>query len=106
MSAIRLTASQRQQLEACLPAAPGAGFYRRAVALLALDEGQSVGAVADLLGVSRQSVYNWAEAYDHAPGPEALRDHYGGGRPSLWTRSLQRLLQGQASVHNGSNKPE
>jgi transposase len=64
------------------------------MALLALDEGQSVGEVAEFLGVSRQSVYNWADAFESAPRPEALRDHYGGGRPSLWTRSMQRLLQG------------
>jgi transposase len=36
---------------------------RRAQGLLWLDDGQSVTAVADLLLVSRQTVYNWVEAF-------------------------------------------
>lgn len=93
MSEIQLTAAQRQALRACLEAPPSTGFYRRAVALLALDEGQPVGAVAELLGVSRQSIYNWVQAYQQSPRPEALRDRYRGGRPTLWTEQRQALLE-------------
>src|SRR5579862_5886871 len=93
MSDIRLTPAQREALRTYLEAPPSTGFYRRAVALLALDEGQAVGTVAELLGVSRQSVYNWARAYRRSPGPEALWDRYGGGRPTLWTPQREALLE-------------
>jgi transposase len=93
MSEIHLTARQRELLQACLETPPSTGFYRRALALLALDEGQSVGEAAELLGVSHQSIYNWMQAYEQSPQPETLRDRYGGGRPSLWTRQLQQVLQ-------------
>ena len=93
MREIRLTVAQQEALRACLGAPPSTGFYRRALALLALDEGQPVAAVAELLGVTRQSIYNWMQAYQHSPKPETLEDHYGGGRPTLWTEQLQALLE-------------
>jgi transposase len=93
MSEIQLTTGQRELLRASLEAPPSTGYYRRALALLALDEGNSVGEVAELLGVSRQSIYNWVQAYEQSPQPDALLDHYGGGRPRLWTKPLERLLQ-------------
>jgi transposase len=43
--------------------------------------------------VTRQSIYNWVRAYQHAPGPEALRDGYAGGRPTLWTKPRRALLR-------------
>jgi transposase len=93
MSEIQLTVGQRELLQACLESPPSTGFYRRALALLALDDGQSVGEVAELLGVSRQSIYNWMRAYQQSPRPESLGDCYGGGRPRLLTGQLERLLQ-------------
>ena len=92
MRELSLTVVQRELLQACLEAPPGAGFSRRALALLALDEGQSVAEVAEWLGVSRQSIYNWWQAFAESSRPETLVDHYGVGRPSLWTRRLERLL--------------
>ena len=62
MRAIHLTIAQRQLLRAGLDAPPRTGFYRRALALLALDEGRSVAEVAELLGVTRQRIYNWRQA--------------------------------------------
>ncbi|HEY0437117.1 MAG TPA: helix-turn-helix domain-containing protein, partial [Phenylobacterium sp.] len=38
-------------------------------------------------------MYHWVQAYERSPRPDALRDHYGGGRPSLWTETLEQLLQ-------------
>jgi transposase len=76
-----------------LDAPPSTGFYRRVLALLALDEGHSVGEVAELLGVSRQSIYNWVQSFEESRRPEVLVDRYGSGRPRLWTRQLERLLQ-------------
>jgi transposase len=63
------------------------------VALLELDRGRCVADVAQALGVTRQSVYNWAYAFGACPAPAALRDQYGGGRPTLWTEKLETLLQ-------------
>ena len=83
MREIQLTVAQRQLLQAGLDSPPSTGFYRRALALLALDEGQSVAEVAELLGVTRQSIYNWRQAYEASPQPESLVDCYGVGRPSL-----------------------
>jgi transposase len=62
------------------------------LALLELDRGKSVAEVADLLRVTRQSVYNWASAFAACPEPAALRDQYGVGRPSAWTQALETLL--------------
>jgi transposase len=83
---------QRRWLQTALKAPPSTGYYRRAAALLALDEGQSVGEVAELLGVSRQSVYNGSQAFAHSPRPETLGDDFGGGRPTLWTEETHALL--------------
>jgi len=92
-SVIRLTTRQRRQIRDRLRAARGAGYCKRLVALLELDGGTPVAAVADLLGVSRQSVYNWADGYRAAADPDALQDRYGGGRPSSWTAELRGLLR-------------
>lgn len=92
MSELRLTAVQRRWLQAALKTPPTPGYYRRALALLALDEGQSVGEVAELLGVSRQSVYNWSQDFAQSPRPETLYDDFGGGRPTVWTEQAQTLL--------------
>jgi transposase len=88
-----LTAAQRRQLRRQLRQPGDVRPYRRAVALLEVGGGQSVAAVAAQLGVSRQSVYNWVEAYRRSPGPQALADGYGPGRPSLWTEELRALLR-------------
>jgi transposase len=94
MSEIRLTPAQRRGLREALRAPPSPAFPRRAVATLALGEGRSVGEVAGLLGVSRQSVYNWLRAFARSPRPESLCEGSGGGRPALWTEAARGLLPG------------
>jgi putative transposase len=93
MSILHLTPSQRRQLRVRLRGTQDASYYRRLLALLELDRGCTVAAVADRLGVTRQSVYHWVACYQRCPRPGALRDHYGVGRPSLWTDALQTLLR-------------
>src|SRR5437016_3291365 len=93
MHGFRLTTAQKHELRTVLHGTPTAPRYRRALALLALDEGRSVIAVAVLVGVSRQTIHNWIAAYERAPGPRALDDHYGAGRPTLWTEDLAALLR-------------
>src|SRR5262245_20430754 len=92
MSIVHLTPWQRRKLRDQLRRAHDAGYYRRLLAVLELDRGKSVAEVADLLRVTRQSVYNWADSFAADPGPAALRDRYGVGRPSVWTAALQALL--------------
>jgi len=92
MRIVQLTPSRRRQLLDQLRHAHDASYYRRLLAVLELDRGQSVAAVADLLRVTRQSVYNWASSFAACPTPRTLEDHYGGGRASVWTEELQALL--------------
>jgi transposase len=60
MTSIELNSKQRFILEKIISAAHDARQVTRAYALLWLDEGDSVEEVAQRLGVSRQSIYNWA----------------------------------------------
>jgi transposase len=99
MGTVQLSSSQRRQLRVQLGETEDAGYYRRLLALLELDRGTSATEVADRLGVARQSVYNWARLFAADPRPAALRDRYGGGRPSVWTDSLQELLQAALGQH-------
>jgi transposase len=46
-----------------------------------------------MLGVTRQSIYNWIEAYSQEYNPTVLRDALRSGRPSLWTEDSQSLLR-------------
>src|SRR5262245_21472509 len=93
MSTLRLTPAQYDQLLCELYATDDASYYRRLLAILELHRGQSVEAVADTLGVTRQTVFNWARAFQAAPWPATLEDRYGPGRPTAWTDDLRALLR-------------
>jgi len=54
--------------------------YRRALSLLELDRGQTYSAVAQLLGVSNNSVSGWAQNYKQE-GLKCLHDKPRSGRP-------------------------
>ena len=67
--------------------------YRRSAALLAVHEGRAVNEVASVLGVTRQTIYNWLNHcvpnrpelnLDDAPRP---------GRPSIGNGTLDQLLE-------------
>jgi transposase len=84
MALITLSARQRSDLEIILTHTPSARQRCRAQALLWLAEGASVGEIAELLHVSRQTIYNWAGQYhDRAELAlvERLRDAPRPGRP-------------------------
>ncbi len=93
MSIVQLTPWQRRKLRSQLRSTDDASYYRRLLSVLELDRGKSVREVADLLRVTRQSVYNWASAFAVDPDPAALQDHYGIGRPSAWNEDLRALLR-------------
>jgi transposase len=63
MAPFQLHPWERRRLLQLLDQTPDATQLRRAQGLLWLDDGQPVTAVADLLLVSRQTVYNWVEAF-------------------------------------------
>ena len=88
----KLSRWQRLRLQRQLKQTHDARLYRRTLAILECSRGQSVARIAQLLGVTRQSVYYWIEAYSQTHDPEALLDDERSGRPSLWTEVLRVLL--------------
>ena len=60
--------------------------------MLELDRGRSATDVAAMLGVTRQSVHNWAAAFAHEPDPLTLRDEDRSGRPALLAEQTGGLL--------------
>ena len=68
MTLIALNGRQRAELEVLVVRTPSAKERCRAQALLWLDAGDAVEDVADLLHVSRQTVYNWVERFQRREG--------------------------------------
>lgn len=89
-----LTAKQRKQLERTLHRTCDARVYRRALAVLEVSRGMSVDEVAQMLSVSRQSVYNWISQFESDEWAVSLADQARSGRPRLWTEQRQAWLQG------------
>lgn len=65
---------------------------RRSQVLLKLDQGESVTALAEEFGVTRQTLYNWKQRWELS-GQESLVDQPRSGRPSLWTQERVEILQ-------------
>ena len=87
MSRFKLKYWQRRRLLEQLRTTIEASTYRRTLAVLELDRGRTVAEVAEMLGVTRQSVYNWAAAFEQDHAPESLADDPRSGRPRRCTRS-------------------
>lgn len=83
MAKRRLTDDERQHLQAVArDQPPDSREGWRARALLALDGGATVAATARALGVSRQTIYDWASRLDRDGEPAArLADAPRSGRP-------------------------
>lgn len=93
MEGLKLTSRQRQRLRKQLKEAQDARLYRRTLAVLEVDRGRSIAQVAQTLGVTRQSVYNWVASYAQSRDPCALQDEPHPGRPSFWNEDHQALLR-------------
>jgi transposase len=93
MSRLSLTPWQRQRLRRQLVETADARLLRRTLAVLEYDFGRSAADIARMLGVTRQSVYNWIEAYNEAHDPQALQDQAGRGRHPLLDEDQQHLLE-------------
>jgi DNA-binding transcriptional ArsR family regulator len=63
MALLALSDRQRGELEDIVSHTPWAKERCRAQALLRIADGSDVGAVAELLQVSRQTVYNWLSRF-------------------------------------------
>src|SRR3954467_11428018 len=87
-----LTAKQRFRLRETRNGTDDADILRRSLAILQLDQGASVAAVAAQLGVTRQTIYNWLDRYLRAPTPRALRDHRGHAHVTAWDEALLAVL--------------
>lgn len=77
MSQFHLTTWQRHRLRRQLAEAEDVRLYRRTLAVLEFDYGRTVADIARMLGVTRQTVYNWVEAYTEIGDPRALEDNHG-----------------------------
>lgn len=93
MSHLNLTHWQRQRLRRQLVETSDARLLRRTLAVLEYDYGRPAADIARMLGVTRQTVYNWIEAYREAHDPEALQDQTGRGRRPLLDEDQQHLLE-------------
>jgi transposase len=75
-----------------------AHLYQRTLAVLECGRGQGAPAVAQSLGVTRQSIYNWISRYRRSGQPAALADAPKSGRPRQADEAVEALLQALMSV--------
>jgi transposase len=97
MTSIELNSKQRITLEKIISVSRDARQVMRAYALLWLDEGDSVDEVAQRLGVSRQSVYNWAWRFSQRNDDSfslCLADAPRSGRPCTAKGIIDPLIDG------------
>lgn len=81
---LKLSYKERNTLESILATSHDAKQFPRAQALLWLEEGESIEEVADLVRVSRQTIYNWVERFEQSPEldpAQRLVDGARSGRP-------------------------
>jgi transposase len=95
MDLINLTYDERSELESALFRDISSKEFQRAQAILLIDEGTSIPEVADLLRVSRQTVYNWVARFQSRrsrPVPQRLSDAPRDGRPATISDIIDDLL--------------
>jgi putative transposase len=98
---VQLTESDRAQLKELLrKGSLPVKTYRRAQALLALDQGQTYLAVAALVGVSNLTVATWSQKYCQV-GLAMLPDQPRSGRP----RTIDGLQRAQITALACSEPP-
>jgi transposase len=92
MSGLTLTSRERQILKRQLVETLDARVLRRTLAVSEFDQGRPVQEIAKMLGVTRQSIYNWIAAYRETRSPGALHDRPGRGRQRSLDEDEERLL--------------
>lgn len=92
---VKLSYKERSELEALFKSRASGEIHQRAQALLLLDEAESAAAVAELLRVSRQTVYNWVARFEERTAcalVERLADAPRSGRPVTAKGVIEPLL--------------
>jgi transposase len=92
---IELSYKERSELERVLKSCTKSKVYQRAQALLLLDEGAVVEQVAELLRVSRQTLYNWMDRFEQCSKlkpAECLADAARSGRPVTAQGIIEPLI--------------
>jgi predicted ArsR family transcriptional regulator len=84
MNRLKLNSWQRRRLCDQLKVTSDARTYRRTLAMLELDRRRSAADIGAMLGVTRQSVRNWAAAFVREPDSSVLCDEDRSGRPPLF----------------------
>jgi transposase len=92
MSQLNLTTWQRRRMQRQLRGTRDVALYRRTLAVLEFDHGRAAADIARMLGVTRQSVYNWVEAYRQGCDPSSLEDEPGRGRRPLLDEDDEHVL--------------
>jgi transposase len=95
MAVIGLSRAGRRGLEAIVARPHDVRQYRRAQALLWLDEGERAVVVAQRLRVHRDTIYAWVARYQQRGRqrvPTRLRDGARRGRPRQLAASVERVL--------------
>jgi transposase len=95
MTPIHLTNRQRADLEGAILRSPASRACCRAQALLWLAEGWTAEEIADLLHVSRQTIYNWVGRFQQRGDldlPGRLGDAPRPGRPRAGDGLLDHLI--------------
>jgi transposase len=87
-----LSLEQQNRLRCQLRQPANAQVYRRAAALLALHQGRSATEVAAVLGVTRQTIYNWLRSRRPGGHELNLEDAPRAGRPTLCTGEMELFL--------------
>lgn len=93
MESERLRANERRQLMTLLRRTNDVRQYRRTLAILEFGGGKTVAEIAQMLQVSRQSVYNWIEDFRCTRNVQGLIDAPRSGRPPCWSEEAEALLQ-------------
>lgn len=95
MAPFPLSGRERAELEYVVTHTPLAKERSRAQAVLWLSEGMDAEEIADLMYVSRQTVYNWAERFRLREGLDLrarLLDAPRPGRPATVARAIDPLI--------------
>jgi transposase len=95
MAPIALSSGQRAELQGLVVRTPSAKERCRAQALLWLAEGDAADGIADLLHVSRQTIYNWARRFRERSGLDLrarLLDAARPGRPRSACGAIDSLI--------------
>jgi transposase len=93
MDSERLTAKERRELMTLLRQTHDLRQYRRALAVLESSGGKAAMEIAEMLRVSRQSVYNWIENFRQTRDVQELIDAPRPGRPCCWKEQAEARLQ-------------